>query len=39
VNLTLLLCAIPANMLVLQEVNQLIGIKLLISGFPEIFGS
>jgi len=26
-------------MLVLQEVNQLIGIKLLISGFPEIFGS
>jgi len=37
---TWLLCSvsIPANKLSLQELNQLNGIKLLISGFSEIFG-
>jgi len=40
--LTWLLCSvdvIPANKLSLQGLNKLIGIKLLTSGFPEIFGS
>jgi len=39
VNLTFLLCSVTtilANKLLLQELNQLIGIKLLTSGFPEI---
>jgi len=37
---TWLLCSvIPANKLSLQQVNELIGIKLLTSSFMEIFGS
>jgi len=39
---TWVLCSvivIPANKLSLQEVNQLMGIELLASGFLEIFGS
>jgi len=39
---TRLLCSvsvIPANKLSLQELNQFIGIKLLTSGYLEIFGS
>jgi len=31
--------AIPENKVLLQELNQLIGIKLLTSDFREIFGS
>jgi len=37
-----LLCsvsAIPVNKILLQELNQLIGIKILTSDFLEIFGS
>jgi len=39
---TLLLCRVsivPANKLVLQEINQLIGIELLTSNFLESFSS
>ena len=32
-------CFIPAKQLSLQESNQLIGIKMPTSGFPEIFRS
>jgi len=39
VNLALVQCVVSANKLSLQELNKLIGIKLLTSGFLEIFVS
>jgi len=39
VNLSLVQSVIPANKLSLQELNQLIGIKLQTSGFSENFGA